>query len=170
MTNWVLTLFLRQIPCICNGCFGIIIDKKQTNGVELNFGNYEAALDLIESIAYREGIGDILAEGVHNAAKAFGQDSEDFAMQVKGLEFPAYDPRVGYGTALSYAVSPRGACHRRAWPPALEVLGKDNPYPLKIRLGVVKHLADEIRFFHSMLGLDFPAKWIPLEVKEYQSI
>ena len=59
-----------------------IIDKKQTNGVELNFGNYEAALDLIESIAYREGIGDILAEGVHNAAKAFGQDSEDFAMQV----------------------------------------------------------------------------------------
>ena len=76
--------------------------------MELNFGNYEAALDLIESIAYRAGIGDILAEGVNNAAKAFGQDSEDFAMQVKGLEFPAYDPRVGYGTALSYAVSPRG--------------------------------------------------------------
>jgi aldehyde:ferredoxin oxidoreductase len=144
-----------------------IIDKKQTNGVELNFGNYEAALDLIESIAYRAGIGDILAEGVNNAAKAFGQDSEDFAMQVKGLEFPAYDPRVGYGTALSYAVSPRGACHRRAWPPALEVLGKDNPYSTENKAKLVKHLADENTVFHSALVCDFPAKWIPLEVKEY---
>lgn len=97
-----------------------ILTQNDCNGLELSFGNYRSMLRLIEYIASREGIGNVLAEGVRDAAKKIGQGSQSFASHVKGLEFPGCDPRAGYGIALAYAVSPRGACHRRAWPPKVE--------------------------------------------------
>jgi len=62
-------------------------------------------------VARREGIGDILAEGVKRAAEVLGQDSARFALHVKGLELPAHDPRCFNGLGLGYATSNRGACH-----------------------------------------------------------
>jgi aldehyde:ferredoxin oxidoreductase len=90
-----------------------LITQKDTGGIELTFGNHEAMIATIRKIAYREGIGNILAEGVKKAAKLIGRGSEKFAVHVKGLEPPGYDPRGLKGVALAYAVSCRGACHLR---------------------------------------------------------
>jgi aldehyde:ferredoxin oxidoreductase len=134
---------------------------------ELKFGDYRFGIELLHQIAYRRGIGDFLAEGVRSAAKKIGKNAEKFAMQVKGLEFPAYDPRAGYGIALAYAVSPRGACHRRAWPPRIELLGNLPPDTIEGKPEIVKEMFDENAIFHSLLVCDFPCKMAPLKVKDF---
>jgi aldehyde:ferredoxin oxidoreductase len=137
-------------------------------GEKIAFGDYEKALELLEKIAYREGCAaDLAAEGVRSLAERLGAESSDYAMQVKGLEMPSYNPLVGYGTALSYALSPRGACHRRAWPPVVEVLGGQERYVTENKAAVVKNMSDENDILHSLLVCDFPAKWIPLKTPEY---
>ncbi|HEY3107645.1 MAG TPA: aldehyde ferredoxin oxidoreductase family protein [Chloroflexota bacterium] len=78
------------------------------------FGDAGALLDTIEAIGQRRGIGDLLAEGSRAAAAALGQGAERWAMHVKGLELPGYDPRKLPTLALGLAVSPRGACHNRS--------------------------------------------------------
>ncbi len=93
-----------------------LFTKKETDRLPLDFGNKESAVLLLEKISRREGIGDILAEGVARASRKVGKGSEVFAMHVKGLEIPAYDPRVAIGMGLAYAISPPGATHTRAFP------------------------------------------------------
>ena len=88
-----------------------IIDKDSCDDLEIKFGNKEVILKLIEKIAKREGIGDLLAEGVRGASKKLGKGSEKFAIHIHGLEMPMHDPRAYHGLALSYATSSRGACH-----------------------------------------------------------
>lgn len=88
-----------------------LLTKKETNGLELTWGNHAAELQLIEKIARRDGIGDLLAEGVARAAKKIGRGAEKFALTVKGQELPMHEPRGKKGLGLSYAVSNRGACH-----------------------------------------------------------
>ena len=91
-----------------------ILTRKDTSGIELKFGNTEAILPILYMISNREGIGDLLADGCLRAAKAVGSNSEDWAMQVKGLEMPGYEPRSLKTMALGLAVSTRGACHNRS--------------------------------------------------------
>jgi len=81
------------------------------NDIGFRFGEPEALLKAIEAIAYRKGIGDLLAEGVKGMAQKLG--AQNLAVHVKGLEFPGYEPRALKGVALAYAVSVRGACHLR---------------------------------------------------------
>lgn len=81
---------------------------------DLRFGAAEAVLAAIPAIAERRGVGDLLAEGSRHAALALGHGSLDWAMQVKGLELPGYEPRSLKTMALGLAVSPRGACHNRS--------------------------------------------------------
>jgi aldehyde:ferredoxin oxidoreductase len=88
-----------------------LLTKKDTGSLELTWGNHAAELQLIEKIARREGIGDLLAEGVARAAKKIGRGAEKFALAVKGQELPMHEPRGKKGLGLSYAVSNRGACH-----------------------------------------------------------
>ncbi|HDI42450.1 MAG TPA: aldehyde:ferredoxin oxidoreductase [Candidatus Bathyarchaeota archaeon] len=90
-----------------------ILSREDVGGLELRFGNYEAMIRLLEMIGRREGIGDVLAEGVREASRRIGRGAEAFAVHVKGLEPPGYDPRNLKGVALAYAVSCRGACHLR---------------------------------------------------------
>jgi len=78
----------------------------------LEFGNPDHVVDVLKKIASRQGIGDILAEGIKSASKQFGV--ADRAIHVKGMEPPGYDPRVLKGVGLGYATSARGACHLRA--------------------------------------------------------
>ncbi len=85
------------------------IEKEQTD-IDLEWGDQEAIIDVVEKIAEREGIGDILAEGVKRVAEEFGIP-QDRAPHVKGMEVPMHDPRAFTGQAVSYATSPRGACH-----------------------------------------------------------
>jgi len=105
-----------------------IITKRDTNGLELTFGNAEAYIEMPNLIAYRKAIGNILAEGVKRAAEKIGKKSERFAVHVKGLEYPGYEPRGSIGMALAYATADRGACHLRAWPANSEVFGDMDPF------------------------------------------
>jgi len=88
-----------------------LLNIRDTGGIELRFGNDEAMLKAIELIARRQGIGDLLAEGTAKIARIIGKGSEDFAMQVKGLEAGMHEPRVSPSLGLSYMVNPHGADH-----------------------------------------------------------
>ena len=92
-----------------------ILSKEDTQGLELNFGNHEAMITIIIQMAYREGIGDLLADGVKIAAEKIGKGSEKYAMHVKGLELPAYDVRGAKAHGLGYATSYTGADHCRGY-------------------------------------------------------
>lgn len=86
------------------------ITKKDTGGLELKFGNGVAMVSMIEKIAKREDIGDLLAEGMLSIAEKMPK-MKKYMMHVKGLPLAAYDPRGFYGNALTYGTSSRGACH-----------------------------------------------------------
>lgn len=82
--------------------------------IGLRFGHGAGMLAAIHAIGTRTGVGGLLAEGSRRAALEVGGDSADWAMHVKGLELPGYDPRSLKTMALGLAVSPRGACHNRS--------------------------------------------------------
>jgi len=84
------------------------------DAIGLRFGNGEGVLAAIEAIARRQDVGALLAEGSKRAAIEIGGDSSYWAMHVKGLELPGYDPRGLKTMALGLAVNPRGACHNRS--------------------------------------------------------
>src|SRR6056297_698879 len=93
-----------------------LLTKEDTGGRELNFGNHELMVDLITEIAYRkEGLGEMMADGTKVLAEKIGQGSEKFAMNIKGLELPAYDPRGAKAHGLNYATSYTGADHNRGY-------------------------------------------------------
>lgn len=108
-----------------------LITTGDTGGLELRWGDADAVLKLWGMILRREGIGDVLAEGVRHAAEVIGGGSEAFAMHVKGLEFAGYAPQAHPDRALQYAVGDRGGCHHyglspqeqdhRAWADSLLV-------------------------------------------------
>lgn len=91
-----------------------IITQDDTGGIDLQFGNAEAMVRMVEMIAKREGIGDVLAEGVKRAAQRLGESAQKFALHVKGEELPAHDARVKGHLALAYSLSSIGADHIRA--------------------------------------------------------
>jgi aldehyde:ferredoxin oxidoreductase len=78
------------------------------------FSNDESLMRTIQEIGDRTGVGDLLAEGSRRAAEIIGQGSDAWAMHVKGLEMPGYDPRKLRTMALGLAVATRGACHNRS--------------------------------------------------------
>ncbi len=88
-----------------------LLTEEDTGGLELRFGNVQAMTNLIEQIAHRQGFGDLLAEGSLRAAKRIGRETERYAMQVKGQEFPMHEPRIKFAHDLGYATSPTGADH-----------------------------------------------------------
>lgn len=88
-----------------------LITAQDTDGLKLEWGSAEAMLTLVQAIARREGLGRLLADGVRAAAQALGPRAEEYAIHVKGLEFPAHDPRAYNSVAVGYATSNRGACH-----------------------------------------------------------
>ncbi|WP_299977417.1 aldehyde ferredoxin oxidoreductase family protein [Desulfobacula sp.] len=92
-----------------------ILTKEMTHGLELKFGNADLVIDLVKKIAKREGIGDLLAEGSRIAAQKLGKNSSHFAMNVKGMELPAYDPRAAKICGLGYVTANRGGDHITAF-------------------------------------------------------
>lgn len=92
---------------------------------DIRFGDADKMIKMVEMIARQEGVGADLSRGVKYASEKYG--GTDFAMQVKGLEFPQYEPRGSWGMSLSYAVSDRGACHMRAYAPNEEVFAASIP-------------------------------------------
>jgi aldehyde:ferredoxin oxidoreductase len=103
-----------------------IITRKDTGGLELTYGNNKPVLQLIKQIAYREGIGDLLAEGTREAARRIGKGAEQYAIQVKGLELPAYDPRGAKAHGLNLMTANIGADHNTGYAPQ-EIFGAPVP-------------------------------------------
>ncbi len=95
------------MECYENG----LLTKADTDGLDLTWGNAGAVLTLVEKIAHREGIGNLLAEGSARAAKKIGRGAERFTVEVKGQELPMHEPRGKPGVGLGYAVADMGADH-----------------------------------------------------------
>jgi aldehyde:ferredoxin oxidoreductase len=100
------------------------LTHEELGGLDAHFGNADALIQLIEKIGKREGIGDILADGVKIAAEKIGKGSIKLAQQIKGLEVTGYDLRCLKTTALSFAVSFRGADHNRSGAYTIDLKGK----------------------------------------------
>jgi aldehyde:ferredoxin oxidoreductase len=92
-----------------------ILTPADAGGLELNFGNHLAMNTLIRMMAYREGLGEILSDGVKAASTSIGKGSERFAMHIKGLELPGYDVRGAKAHGLGYATAFTGADHNRGY-------------------------------------------------------
>jgi aldehyde:ferredoxin oxidoreductase len=89
---------------------GVLPDERR-DGLDISFGNEQAMLELVRRIGYREGLGDLLAEGVARAADVIGAGSQAWAMQARGLEQSNVETRGSLGYALAFAVNPRGPDH-----------------------------------------------------------
>ncbi|MFQ6087054.1 MAG: aldehyde ferredoxin oxidoreductase C-terminal domain-containing protein, partial [Candidatus Bathyarchaeia archaeon] len=100
-----------------------ILTQKETDGLQLNFGNEQALTKMIQKIANREGTGNLLADGVKRLSERLGEKTRDFSMHVKGLELPGWGIRAAPSMGLAYATADRGGCHMRAWTISHEVSG-----------------------------------------------
>ncbi|MBE0518045.1 MAG: aldehyde ferredoxin oxidoreductase family protein [Thermoplasmata archaeon] len=105
-----------------------VLSKDDFGGLDMRFGNAEAYVKMPAMIARRQNIGALLADGTKRAAQKIGKGAEEMVVAVKGMEYPAYDPRGSIGMALAYATSDRGACHLRAWPVANDAYGSQDPW------------------------------------------
>lgn len=88
-----------------------LLSTEQIACLDLSWGNAEVLPVLVEMISKREGLGNLLAEGVMRAAKQLGPEAEEYAIHCKGLEGPAHDPRSGKLLAITYGTANRGMCH-----------------------------------------------------------
>lgn len=130
--------------------------KKEDVGLELKFGNYEAAHEMMKRISLREGFGDILADGVKLAAEKIGNGAEKYAMHIKGVEMPGYDIRGLKTAALGFAVSFRGADHNRHGAYDPDVKGKVNRFKAEKGRGkLVRETEDLYTIIDSLLVCKF---------------
>ena len=106
-----------------------LIDKSDTDGLEMNWGNPEAIIEAVHLIGRRAGPGEQWSLGVKRLEKLI-DGAQGLGAHVKGLELPAYDPRASKGMALAYATSDRGGCHLRSWPIGEEIMNSSNPLGL----------------------------------------
>ena len=101
-----------------------VLTTKDTEGLELTWGNYNSQLELIRKIAFREGIGDLLAEGVRRVCKQVGEGSDHYAIEIKGMEYPSKDARGDKMYGLCVTTAARGADHLYSlseFPPDVEL-------------------------------------------------
>ncbi|MEM3458722.1 MAG: aldehyde ferredoxin oxidoreductase family protein [Candidatus Bathyarchaeia archaeon] len=133
-----------------------ILTEKDTDGIDAKFGNHEALVKLLEKMGKREGIGDILAEGVKGAAEKIGNGAEKLALHIKGVEVTGYDLRCLKTAALGFAVSFRGADHNRHGAYAFDVKGKVNRLKAEKGRGkLVKDMEDMYTLIDSFIVCKF---------------
>lgn len=135
-----------------------ILGKSETDGLELRWGDPEVIVELVRRIALRIGIGKLLGEGVKRAAEAIGRGAEKYAIHVKGLELPAYDPRSFKAQGLNFATSTVGANHCVGWN-KFEILGiprKVDPLTTEGKGEITKHVQDEIAAAETAVFCIFP--------------
>ncbi len=129
-----------------------LLTHEQLEGIDAHFGNPNAVVQLINKIGTREGIGDMLADGVKVAAEKIGKNSAELAMHIKGLEVTGYDLRSLKTTALGFAVSFIGAEHNRNGAYALDLKGTvDRLKAEKGRGKLVKDLEDTYNLIDSLI-------------------
>jgi len=128
-----------------------LITKTDTMGIEAKFGNPDALIGIIELIAERKGIGDLLAEGMYGVKRAKPEWAR-YILDVKGMPFAAYDPRGFTGNALTNGTSNRGACHNvGGWTIRAELQsGKYDRYALEGKAALVKGAQDSRAYVDSI--------------------
>lgn len=140
--------------------FAMEASEKKLIEEKIEWGDFEKAKELIEAIAYRRGIGDLLAEGVKVISERIGGNSYKWAMHVKGLEMSAYDCHAAPGMALAFATSPIGAHHKDAWVISWEMkVGRFNYTEDKVDK-VIEFQRIRGGMFESLVTCRFP--WIEL--------
>jgi aldehyde:ferredoxin oxidoreductase len=133
-----------------------ILTSQDLGGLDLHFGNFEAELELLKKIAYREGIGDVLADGVRMAAEKIGKGAEKYATHIKGVEMTGYDIRGLKTAALGFAVSFRGADHNRHGAYAPDVKGSVNRFKAEKGRGkLVREIEDMYTVIDSLIVCKF---------------
>lgn len=150
------------IGAVIEGYEKNIISLDYLDGRPISWGDEDSIFELIRKIAYREGIGDILAGGSRSVIETW-PEMEKVILQVKGLEQSAYESRSGISMALAYATSDIGAHHTRAWTIAKEIeQGQDWSEEEKVDL-VIYH--QTLRPLFDMLGV-CRLPWIELGINE----
>jgi aldehyde:ferredoxin oxidoreductase len=141
---------------------GILERDALGNGYPLEFGNPDTTIRLIDMIAHREGLGDTLADGVRRASRRIGRGSEDFALQVKGMEFAAWMPERMRGIAVTFATSNRGACHKRA-PIGMELMEAIPMDGIEGRAALVADIQNHVNAIFTLVACRFAEFVLPVE-------
>ncbi len=129
---------------------------------ELMFGNDEAVHKLLHLVAEKQGVGKLLSKGSLAAAEQLGHNSAHYAIQVKGLELAAVEPRGSWSMALAYSTADRGACHQRCWTPTAELKGEIPRFSMEGVPKYVKETQDERAVCGSLVVCDF----LPFQIPE----
>ena len=129
-----------------------VLSPAATDGLDLSFGNEHAIMELVRKIAYREGVGDLLAEGSRRMAEELGQGSIHYAIQVKGMELAGYDPRGSKAMGLVYAAGSRGGCHHNLGYPVASELSSPGRgrFGYEGKAALVKQLSQTQALFDSL--------------------
>lgn len=164
---------LEEVSRIGNLCDSLGLDTISTGNViswametsekglidySIGFGDGEKAAELVEKVARREKLGDLLAEGTRRAGEKIGGAAREAAVEVKSLELPSFEPRGSFSMALAYATSDRGACHQRAYPIGTDALGNErDPYSTEGHAAAVIPDQNIRSLTYSLITCDFTA-------------
>jgi aldehyde:ferredoxin oxidoreductase len=142
--------------------FAMAAFEQGKSDYEIEFGDAAAIAVLLKRIAGREGVGELLAQGIVHAAKHWGM--EDAAVHVKGMEPAGYDPRTLKGMGLAYASSDRGACHLRATFYKPELAGMIDPKQIEGKAAMFIDFEDRLTLFDAMILCKFYRDLYPWEL------
>jgi aldehyde:ferredoxin oxidoreductase len=129
--------------------FAVEAYKRGKTDFPIDYNEPDRVADIYRAIAYREGVGDILAKGIKQAAKELGM--EDVAVHSKGLEPAGFDPRVLKGMGLSYATAARGACHLRGTFYKAELSGEMDPEQIEGKAELQIDYEDRSAIFDTLI-------------------
>lgn len=154
-----------------------LVSRQRCDGLDLKWGNADAMVSLMERIAFRKGIGNVLAEGSLRASRKLGKRTERYVMHVKGMEISGQDGRTHRSVALTHAISVRGADHLRSLVTvdqlgyeevAARRYGRDklpeicDPYSERYKSLVVKDAEDTFAIRDSLIVCWYSCGWPPI--------
>lgn len=147
--------------------FAMEASEKNLIAKKVSWGKFKEIKDLINDVAYREGLGSVLAEGVFSFANKIDRGASDWAMQIKGLEITAYDCHAAPLMALSYGTSSVGAHHKDAWVLAWEVNNDRESYSEEKVEKLIETQRLRAGVFESLVLCRFPNTSVGLELEWY---
>lgn len=133
--------------------FMMEMTQKGIHDFGIKFGETDKALNLVKKIAVKKDLGAEAALGVKALSEKYG--GREFAIHVKGMELPGYDPRGSWGMGISYATAPRGGCHMSAYTVEEEAWGEIDPFTFKGKAQLVAQLQNAQFAKFSMGVCDF---------------
>jgi aldehyde:ferredoxin oxidoreductase len=113
------TISAGAVVAFCIECFeSKIITRKDTDGLEMNWGNHRSIVAMTDKLARREGFGEVLADGVKKAAEKIGKNADQYAIHIQGKEVPAHDPKFSRSFGITYRMDATPGRHTQGPNPA----------------------------------------------------